>query len=165
MDFCSIFLYSSWFGSIDSYDLYRVSWFTFVYQIIIDHKINIYGCLSFGNLIWSFLKFNILFICISWEIINNLKGMSAAASITFIRLIDSASFQGPQLTLFTARSRASEVYFFWLGNNLRASNKDSFETNQVVNLIWRKMSHLVGIFKVNNSDSYYFIKVISFLDI
>jgi hypothetical protein len=163
MNLSPISLYPCWLCSIDPNNLYRISWLALIDQIVINNQINIDRGFSFGNLVRSFLKLNILLISISRQIVNHLKTMLTPTVITSLWLINSSSFQRSQLTLLTSRSRTPKENFFRLRNDLRTPNKNSFKTYHSINLLRSQVSHLMSIFQVDNSHSDNLIKIISLM--
>ena len=152
MNLTSIPLNPRRLSPINPYNLYGVTWLALIDQIIIDHKIDIDGSLSLWDLIGSLLELNVLLISISGEIIHHLKGVSTAACVASLGLIDPSSLESPQLALLTSSSRASKEDLLGLRDDLGASNEDPLETDQSVNLSSGQVSHLMGLLKVDYPD-------------
>ena len=165
MNLSPVLLNPAWLCSVNSNYLNGISRFAFINKIIINNQVNIDWSFSFGNLIRSFLKLNVLFISISGQIVNHFKRVFTVAIHTLNWFINSSSFKWSQFALLTARSGTPKENLLWLRNDLRTSDKNPFKTNQSVNLLRRQMSHLMGLLKVNDSDPDNLIKIDSFLSI
>lgn len=118
VEFCLVSLDSHSFCSINAYDLYLVSWLALINKIIIDYKVHCCRCLSFRNLIRSFLKFNILFVSIGREIVYDFKCEFHLAIVAFCWLIDSSSLKHSCFRMTAIWCAAFEVDFLRLWLNI-----------------------------------------------
>jgi len=136
-----------------------VTWSHSVNIIIIAHNIHWRWCLTFRNIFWQLLNFDILFISKMTIWMNNLEGIFELAINTRFWFANSCIFKLDRYLCFASKALEHSCFHLWI--DFTASDNYTSETNKSIDMMMIETSHKRNF---NEFDNRYH-QHISFVDL